>query len=144
MFAETLTHSESETIAFAEIYAQGIGAKKIILLEGDLGAGKSVFARSLIRALARNPDLTVPSPTYNLVQLYDTPRGPVWHYDLYRLKDPDEMEELSWDDALSDGIVLVEWPARLGPLKPPGATTIHIDTVSGHPMSRKIRIQNED
>ena len=122
MLQEIITASEDETIAFAKTFAKSLPADKTIFLEGPLGAGKSVFARALIRELSNDETLNVPSPTFTLLQVYETGKAPIWHYDLYRLKDPDEMEELSWDDALSGGIVLIEWPERLGSLKPNGIT----------------------
>ena len=92
-----------------------------LLLEGPLGAGKSALARALLRHLLNDPGLQVPSPTFTLVQAYDSPKGPVFHFDLWRLDGPDSMRELGWEDAL-EGIVLVEWPDRLGGLRPPGLT----------------------
>lgn len=82
-----------------------------IALKGDLGAGKSTLARALIRALADDSGLEVPSPTFTLVQSYET-RVPVHHFDLYRLAAPDELDELGLDDALSQGAALIEWPER--------------------------------
>lgn len=96
-----------------------------ILLAGPLGAGKSALARAFLRALAEDPDLDVPSPTFTLVQSYATPRGVAHHYDLWRLDGPAAMAELGWDDA-QDGIVIVEWPDRLGPLRPARALTIEL------------------
>ncbi len=139
MFEETISYSEDDTIALAKRLAANLPARQVIFLEGDLGAGKSVFARSLIRELTGDPDLTVPSPTFNLLQVYETTQGPIWHYDLYRLKEPDEIEELSWNDAMSGGIVLIEWPEKLEHLKPKGIT-ITIEPISGSPDSRKIVI----
>ena len=94
-------------------------AGDVLLLSGSLGAGKSVFARGLIRALAAEPDLVVPSPTYTLVQSYETPRGTVWHFDLYRVERAEEVPEIGWDAAReSGGIALVEWPEKMGPFAP--------------------------
>jgi tRNA threonylcarbamoyladenosine biosynthesis protein TsaE len=94
-----------------------------ILLEGPLGAGKTALARAFLRAAAGDPAMEVPSPSFTLVQIYDTKIGPVFHYDLWRLDGPSSLAELDWEDAL-DGIVLVEWPDRLGPLRPAEALTI--------------------
>lgn len=91
-----------------------------ILLDGPLGAGKSALARALIRAAAGDPALDVPSPSYTLVQEYRTAAGPISHYDLWRLPGPGGVVELGWDDA-REGIVIVEWPDRLGALRPPDA-----------------------
>ena len=94
-----------------------------ILLSGELGAGKTALARAFLRALTEDLALDVPSPTFTLVQTYDTPKGRVHHYDLWRLTDHRAMAELGWDDALED-IVLVEWPDRLGPLTPSHALSV--------------------
>lgn len=94
-----------------------------ILLEGPLGAGKSAFARAFLRAAAADPALEVPSPTFTLVQTYETDVGTVHHYDLWRLDGPGALDELGWDEARDD-IVLVEWPDRLGDLRPADALTI--------------------
>ncbi len=96
-----------------------------ILLEGPLGAGKSEFARAFLRAITADPALEVPSPTFTLVQTYETPRGPIHHFDLWRLDGPAALEELGWHDLRAD-IVLVEWPDRLGPLTPPESLTIRL------------------
>jgi tRNA threonylcarbamoyladenosine biosynthesis protein TsaE len=94
-----------------------------ILLEGKLGAGKSAFARAFLRAASGDPHLEVPSPTFTLVQSYDTRIGTVHHYDLWRLDGPGGLAELGWEEA-RDGIVLVEWPDRLGGLWPADALTV--------------------
>ncbi|OYV53507.1 MAG: tRNA (adenosine(37)-N6)-threonylcarbamoyltransferase complex ATPase subunit type 1 TsaE [Rhodospirillales bacterium 20-60-12] len=112
-----------------EALAAGFAARaapgQAFLLEGVLGAGKSAFARAFLRALANDPTLDVPSPTYTLVQAYELPICVVTHFDLWRLDGPRGLMELGWDQAL-DGIVLVEWPDRLGDLWPPHAVIITI------------------
>ena len=89
-----------------------------ILLSGRLGAGKSELARAFVRVWVDDAGAEVPSPTFTLVQPYEGSRGTVWHCDLYRLGDPDEVEELGLAEAFSEAVVLVEWPDRLGSHKP--------------------------
>jgi tRNA threonylcarbamoyladenosine biosynthesis protein TsaE len=88
----------------------------VIALKGELGAGKTSFARAFIRA--RGGDEDVPSPTFTLVQVYELGDAAVWHFDAYRLRDPDEAWELGIEDAFRDGISLIEWPERLAALIP--------------------------
>ncbi len=94
-----------------------------ILLEGPLGAGKSALARAILRALLDDPVLTVPSPSFTLLQTYDAPDFPVAHFDLWRLGGPGALTELGWDEA-REGVVIVEWPDRLGEHCPEDALTI--------------------
>ncbi len=118
------------TIALATRIAAIMRSGDAILLEGPLGAGKTEFARALLRAATATQALEVPSPTFTLVQSYDTPRGTLHHFDLWRLTGPDGLVELGWDDARDD-IVLVEWPDRLGKLAPASALTIRLDPGPG-------------
>ncbi|HUH77007.1 MAG TPA: tRNA (adenosine(37)-N6)-threonylcarbamoyltransferase complex ATPase subunit type 1 TsaE [Devosia sp.] len=99
------------TDAFGAALAAELQPGDLVLLEGDLGAGKSAMARAIIRTLSNDPALDVPSPTFALVQPYDTARGPVLHADLYRLGDPREVDELGLLDN-PQAIVLVEWAER--------------------------------
>jgi tRNA threonylcarbamoyladenosine biosynthesis protein TsaE len=101
-----------------------------ILLSGDLGAGKTAFARALLRAASDDPALDVPSPSFTLVQTYDTRHGKVHHFDLWRLDRPSALAELGWDDARDD-IVMVEWPDRLGALTPPDALRLALELGEG-------------
>lgn len=99
----------------------------VILLEGPLGAGKTFFARALLRAVCADPALEVPSPSYTLVQTYDLGRFALHHFDLWRLDGPGGLAELGWDEARGD-VIVVEWPDRLGPLRPESALTIIFST----------------
>jgi tRNA threonylcarbamoyladenosine biosynthesis protein TsaE len=110
-----------------------------LLLEGPLGAGKSALARAFLRAAAGDPGLEVPSPTFTLVQSYDLPGGhAAHHFDLYRLAGPDGLLELGWDEARA-GIVLVEWPERLGRLAP--AESLRVQLAPGaHEDARAARL----
>lgn len=102
-----------------------------LLLEGPLGAGKSALARAALRALAGDPALEVPSPSFTLVQSYDLPGGgAAHHYDLYRLSGPADLSELGWEEA-REGIVLVEWPDRLGALRPDDAIGLSLEPGAG-------------
>jgi tRNA threonylcarbamoyl adenosine modification protein YjeE len=109
--------------------AGGLRPGDAVALWGDLGAGKTTLARAILRALGVSED--VPSPTFTLVQSYDTPRLAVSHYDLYRLKHVREMEELGFDDALAQGAVLVEWPERAPEALPPDALHVRLSLSDG-------------
>lgn len=136
------TASEAQTIEAAQQLAPTLKTADIILLNGTLGMGKTVFARALIRALTHAPELEVPSPTFTLVQTYDSQNGPIHHYDLYRLEDPEEIFDLGWEDSLADAITIVEWPDRLGPYKP--ARTLDITILAGDNNGNTRQIQIED
>jgi len=116
----------------------------MIGLRGDLGSGKTVFARAFIRARAVRLDAAppdqVPSPTFTLVQVYELPEAPVWHIDLYRLERPDAAWELGIEEAFSDGIALIEWPERLGRLTPAERLEVALDFVPGQPDARCARL----
>jgi tRNA threonylcarbamoyl adenosine modification protein YjeE len=114
-FRLTLTlANEAETRRLAMDLAMAAQANDIVTLEGDLGTGKSTLARALIRAVAEDDKLDVPSPTFALVQPYDLKRLPVVHADLYRVASADEIAELGWDEVSDNALLLVEWPDRLG------------------------------
>ena len=122
--------SEADTVQIAEIVASVARCGDIIGLSGELGCGKTAFARGFIRALA-GADQEVPSPTFTLLQIYDTESAPIFHFDLYRLETPSEVWELGFDEAPAEGIVLVEWPERLGPLVPADRLAITISMPAG-------------
>ncbi len=145
---------EALTAGIARVLAAVLRPGDCVLLDGPVGAGKTHFARALIRA--RQGDLAedVPSPTFTLVQTYDDAGGAeIWHADLYRLTDPAELAELGLDDALADAITLIEWPDRMA--APPAQAlrvclsatsaerrriTLHGDPVRWHDLPRLVRI----
>lgn len=106
-----LLPDDAATSALGAELAAGLVPGDLVVLDGDLGAGKTALARAIIRSLAGDDRLEVPSPTFALVQPYDTPGGPVLHADLYRLGDPREVDELGLLDNPA-AIVLVEWADR--------------------------------
>jgi tRNA threonylcarbamoyl adenosine modification protein YjeE len=110
---------EAATLALGRILAEELRPGDLVGLSGDLGAGKTTLARAILRALSGEPDLEVPSPTFTLLQSYDTPAGSAVHADLYRIGGADELREIGWDETAEGSIVLVEWPERalaaLGP-----------------------------
>lgn len=103
---------EAGLARIAELIALKVQAGDVIALRGDLGAGKTTFARALIRALLADPDAEVASPTFPIVLPYVTPRVRVAHFDLYRLNGPEDLDEVGYDDALATGLAIVEWPER--------------------------------
>lgn len=123
--------SDSATAALAERIAPLLVAGDTLLLSGPIGAGKTHFARALIKARLRatGRDEDVPSPTYTLVQTYSDGGTEIWHADLYRLTGPSETTELGLDEAFRTAIVLVEWPDRLGPDAPEDALSLAFETL---------------
>ena len=116
--------SETATTALGHHLAKHLQNGDTLLLDGPIGAGKTHLARSIIQALLPH-DEDVPSPTYTLVQTYETPSGTIWHADLYRLADSSELIELGLDEAMGTGIVVIEWPDRIPEeMRPPQALWI--------------------
>ena len=132
----------SATHALAARLAGLLRAGDAVLLEGPLGAGKSEFARAVLRAASGDPALEVPSPTFTLVQSYDLPAGPAHHFDLYRLDGPEGLDELGWEEA-REGIVLVEWPERLGALAPEDALHVALAPMAEE-QARRARLSGWD
>jgi tRNA threonylcarbamoyl adenosine modification protein YjeE len=116
---------EQATERFGEDVAAVLRPGDVIGLKGDLGAGKTTLARAIIRALAADPELEVPSPTFTLVQCYQA-RLPVYHFDLYRLGSPEELDEVGFDEAECNGVVILEWPERSGDRLPEQVVMIEL------------------
>ena len=128
------------TAALAQAVAGRVRQGDVIALFGDLGTGKTSFARAFILALPGGEAETVPSPTFTLVQVYERVPAPVWHFDLYRLEQPEEVYELGFEDALAQGISLIEWPERLGPLLPRDRLEIGL-TYAADPNARQAELR---
>ncbi|MEL7301149.1 MAG: tRNA (adenosine(37)-N6)-threonylcarbamoyltransferase complex ATPase subunit type 1 TsaE [Pseudomonadota bacterium] len=122
--------SLAATETLAETVGSRLTAGDCLLLEGDLGAGKTAFARALIQSLLTVPE-DVPSPTFTLVQTYQTPHFDIWHCDLYRLSSADQLAELGLEEAFSTAVTLIEWPDRLGSLAPAHAQLFRL-SIEGH------------
>ena len=115
------------TTAFSAAIAPVLIGGDCILLTGDIGAGKTAFARAVIQTrLGHQED--VPSPTFTIVQTYETKTVDIWHCDLYRLTSPDEAFELGLDDAFETAVCLIEWPDRLGDTAPKNAVHMMFET----------------
>jgi tRNA threonylcarbamoyladenosine biosynthesis protein TsaE len=116
---------EAATQGLGVAVARALRPGEAVCLSGPLGAGKSVLARALVRALT-TPQEEVPSPTFTLVQFYDGYGLSVAHFDLYRLASPDEAYEIGIDEALDHGAAVIEWPERLEGRLPPDRLDIEI------------------
>lgn len=126
--------SPAETAGLAARLAPHLAAGDVVTLAGDLGAGKTTFARGLLAALGHRGE--VPSPTFTLVQVYDDLPVPVWHVDLYRLAVADDLVELGIAEALAGSIVLIEWAARAAALLPADRLDVRLDFAAAETTRR--------
>ena len=140
-----ITECENETYVLGQVLAARLNKGAILHLDGDMGAGKSVLARGIIRALGYKGAAT--SPTFTLMNEYDTV-PPVYHFDLYRLEYPEQLYDIGYEEYLySDGISIIEWPSKMEFLKPDKFIYVNIErlnenerkvTVSGMPDTAKL------
>ncbi|WP_366941160.1 tRNA (adenosine(37)-N6)-threonylcarbamoyltransferase complex ATPase subunit type 1 TsaE [uncultured Kiloniella sp.] len=135
LIGEVAFADESETRNFAHRLAPFLKESDVLALDGDLGAGKTAFSRALINAFPAMDGMEqieeVPSPTFTLVQIYERAERQIWHFDLYRLEDPEEAYELGIEEAFTEGISLIEWPDRLGFLMPRGHLLVKLSYGQG-------------
>ena len=135
---EFVSSSEKETLEFAEKFAKSLKQGDIVLLDGDLGAGKTVFSKGIVLALSDGKIIAV-SPTFVIVNCYDC-NIPVYHFDLYRINDPSELDAIGAEEYFySNGISLVEWPIRAIEMFPHNAIKVYIEKIDDE--KRKIRVE---
>ena len=134
-----MVYSELELRTKGEQLGRGLLPKSIVLLEGELGAGKTTLIQAIARGLGVAENAT--SPTYALVHRYLGARGPVYHLDCYRLRHPDEAADLDWETLLQEGdAVLIEWPEKAGSYVPAATLRIRLAHVADHPDLRKLEV----
>lgn len=117
--------TETDMSALGARIAEMLAPGMVVGLSGDLGAGKTTLVRGILQHLCG--DIEVPSPTYTIVQTYDTQIGEIWHCDMYRLQRPEDAYELGLLDAFEDAICLIEWPDKLGSIMPDDSRVIKIE-----------------
>ncbi len=135
-FAVTMENEQATRRLAADI-ANALEPGDLVTLSGDLGAGKTTLARALIRDLANDPAIAVPSPTFTLMQNYDLPRFPLIHADLYRLSGPGELAELGFEDLPEDAVVLLEWPDRAAGFLPADRLDIALTLMPQHGLEMR-------
>ncbi len=136
------SNSEDETVAVARDLAASLSADAVVLLEGDLGAGKTAFVRGLAEGIGVDPD-AVSSPTFTLIQEYRGGRLLLLHVDLYRLNDPREIDDLGLDELGSGAVLAIEWADKL-PAAPPGAIRVRIEHAGDTHRRLTVEMQNAE
>lgn len=126
-----LVKTLADTTEVAETFAKTLKKGDVVALYGNLGAGKTAFCRALI-SFFNHKNKEIPSPTFTLLQTYETPDYPIYHFDFYRLKTPEEAYEIGIEDAFYNGVSLIEWPERLGKLLPLHHKTVQINILQNN------------
>lgn len=135
---EWIVKTENETKQVAKIIAPLLQSGDVVALQGTLGVGKTTFTRALVQYLTHEKT-DVPSPTFTLLQTYETPDFTLYHFDFYRLKSPQEAYEVGIEDAFEQGVSVIEWPEKIGRLMPKRHKTISFEIMNDG--SRKISTQ---
>lgn len=125
-----ISRNEEDTLKIAAQFAKILKPGDIVALHGTLGVGKTAFTRGVIQALSDAKE--VPSPTFTLLQTYDTAHFTLYHFDMYRLKSPEEAYEIGIEDAFADGVSFIEWPEKIGSLLPKKHIDVSIETKPDH------------
>ena len=135
---EFISNNEKETLEFANNFAKTLNSGDIILLDGDLGAGKTVFSKGIVSALSGGK-LTAVSPTFVIVNVYDC-EVPVYHFDLYRIEDEKELNAIGYEEYFyGDGICLIEWPIRAKNIFPSYVVKVYIEKIDDN--RRRIKVE---
>jgi tRNA threonylcarbamoyl adenosine modification protein YjeE len=134
---EVTLRGDAETARLGSVLARHFAQGDVIALKGDLGSGKTTLARAILAALGHRGE--VPSPTFTLVQIYDLTLYRVFHVDAYRLKRPSEIWELGFEDALGQGVTLLEWPERVAEVLPEDQLLVEL-SMGGEPDERVARL----
>ena len=122
--------TEPELVDWGRRFGRQLVPPLVITLDGDLGAGKTTLARAICEGFGVQDEVT--SPTFAIVHVYDAPKSPVYHVDLYRLDGPRDLQNIGWDDMVqSDAVLIVEWPERAGELLPPEHLPIQLRHIDG-------------
>ncbi len=137
-----ISGSEAQTLQFGKALAEKLLPGAILLLEGDLGAGKSVLARGIINSLGYKGAVT--SPTFTIMNEYRI-NPPVYHFDMYRLEEPEQLYDIGYEEYLySDGISIIEWPSKMEYLYPEYYIMVNIEHVSATERKITVSSNNDD
>jgi tRNA threonylcarbamoyladenosine biosynthesis protein TsaE len=130
-----LSLTEQQLVDWGVRLGRQINPPLVVTLDGDLGAGKTTLARAICTGFGVRDEVT--SPTFAIVHVYDAPKSPVYHIDLYRLDGPRDLQNIGWDDLVqSDALLLIEWPDRAGEMLPADHVPIQLRYVEGDPDRR--------
>ncbi|ADE29524.1 tRNA (adenosine(37)-N6)-threonylcarbamoyltransferase complex ATPase subunit type 1 TsaE [Rickettsia prowazekii] len=134
-------NSKKETKNFAKLFAQNLKPNDIVLLNGDLGAGKTFFCREIIKHFC-GKNTNIISPTFNLLQIYKTPKFNIYHYDMYRIKSPEEIYELGFEEALNGNLILIEWSEIIKHLLTPPLIEVNLKVLDNNKRLCSIHKEN--
>ena len=138
-----ISRSPDETFALGKSFGEKARAGQIYCLDGDLGAGKTVFAQGFAEGLGVSE--TVNSPTFTIINIYESGRLPLYHFDLYRIEEPEEMEEIGYEEYFySEGVCLVEWASLVPEIIPETAVRIAIGRTGDGSDTRRITVEDAD
>ncbi|HAL59137.1 MAG: tRNA (adenosine(37)-N6)-threonylcarbamoyltransferase complex ATPase subunit type 1 TsaE [Sarcina sp.] len=136
------TYSPEETLEIGKLLGENAAPGEVYALIGDLGAGKTVFTKGFAQGLGIEEPVN--SPTFTILQIYEEGRIPLYHFDVYRIEEPEEMEEVGFDEYIDgDGVCLIEWAGRIGDLLPPEVIVVRIEkNLDRGPDYRRITVRH--